>query len=340
MKYKSLRVFVLLIFRWGVTDAQELTVVRIKDNLYAIQCRSFSEKNKLRWSTLPDSWAAARLLKVKSGQDTLAITSAHPVLKLQEKTETYFAAPRAIELQGAINFRDLGGYPTKDGKQVKWGKIYRSADISKLTDGDLEVLEALHINTVCDLRGEKEVESAPDKVIPGSKRVLLSAGSENVGNAGSFMKYMTSPQRADSMIRSFYTRTDHLKAKYKPMFDHLLSLETDKALMFHCTAGKDRTGVGAALILYALGVEEQVIINDYELTNQYRKALNEQTVKLMASQGLPESSARIVMAAKGEYLKSAFEAITSRFGSIDKFLENEIGLTLNKKNELRKKFLY
>jgi protein-tyrosine phosphatase len=124
------------------------------------------------------------------------------------------------------------------------------------------------------------------------------------------------------------------------MFDQLLSLESDKALMFHCTAGKDRTGVGAALILYALDVNEETIMSDYELTNEFRKALNEQTVKMMTTQGLPEGSARSMMAANPEYLKSAFASIASKFGSVDKFLENEIGLTQDKKEELKRKFLY
>ncbi len=320
--------------------AQPLTVEQSTDNSYTIAITSSSPHYKLLWNTKPDSWKSAQALKLTSSSETVALASAHPILKWEEKKEKYYAAPRGIKLEGAINFRDLGGYQTADGKQVRWGKIYRSADVSKLTDADLQVLSQLNIKMVCDLRGEKEVEAAPDKVIPGSERILLSAGSENVGGAGSYMKYMTSPQRADSMIRSFYTRTDHLKAKYKPMFDQLLSLETDKALMFHCTAGKDRTGVGAALILYALGVNEETIIKDYELTNEYRKELNEQTVKMMTSRGLPESSAKSMMAADPTYLKAAFQSIATQFGSMDKFLENQMELTPKKREELKKKFLY
>jgi protein-tyrosine phosphatase len=340
---KALRlvpVLLLLAFVFGITDPQELAVLRIKENTYAIQLHSFSKKNKLVWSAFPDSWGEVKPLVLKSGHDTLSILSAHPILRLTDKKKNIYAAPRAIFLQGAINFRDLGGYLTNDAKQVKWGKIYRSADISKLTDKDVDVLASLNVKMVCDLRGEKEVETAPDKQIPGSNRILLSAGSENIGGAGSFMKYMTSPQRADSMMRSFYTRTDHLKAKYKPVFDQLLALETDKALMIHCTAGKDRTGVGAALILYALGVNEETIIKDYELTNQYRKELNEQTVKLMTAQGVPENSARSMMAAKAEYLNAAFDAIKKQFGSVDLFLEKEIGLDAGKRKLLQSKFLY
>ena len=332
----------LLVFTLAVSclHAQPITIQQSDVNKFKVSADAKITKYKLSWNSLPDSWDKAKAFQIKASPEEVTLTSVHPIVKLETKNEKYFTAPRGIKLKGATNFRDLGGYKTVDGKQVKWGKIYRSADISKLTDEDLAVVGELNIKMVCDLRGEQEVASAPDKLPIGADRVLLSAGSENVGGANSYMKYMTSPQKADSMMRSFYTRTDHLKAKYKPMFDQLLALENDKALLFHCTAGKDRTGVGAALILFALGVDEQTILNDYELTNEFRKELNEQSVKMMAAQGLPEGAARSMMAADPAYLKTAVVSITAKFGSIDKFLENEIELTPNKRAQLRSKFLY
>jgi protein-tyrosine phosphatase len=142
------------------------------------------------------------------------------------------------------------------------------------------------------------------------------------------------------MMRAFYSRTDHLGKKYKPVFDQLLTLQDDHALMFHCTAGKDRTGVGAALILYSLGVDEAVIYQDYEATNEYRKAYNEMAVKGMVAQGFPEKAAVSMMAAKKEYLQTALDAIRKQYGSIDSFLEKEMGLTADKRSLLKKKFLY
>lgn len=338
MNHKRIITSILLVVITSWVAAQGLTVESIKDNEFRISVTDV--KTQLSWSQLPDSWKEARPLKLRSTNEIVTLESVHPIIKAERSKQVWYESPRGIALQGAINFRDMGGYRTTDGRQVKWGKIYRSADISKLTDTDLNKLSQLNIKMICDLRGEKEVELAPDKVIPGSERILLSAGSENVGAANSYMKYMTTSQRADSMMGSFYRRTDHLKAKYKPMFDQLLTLENDKALLFHCTAGKDRTGVGAALVLYALGVGEDAIMQDYELTNEYRKELNEQTVKMMTSQGLPEASARSMMAANATYLKSALESIAATFGSVDKFLETEIGLTAPKRMELKRKFLY
>lgn len=339
MKANSKFFLLLLITLPGVASGQSVQVEQVKQNRFVILLDGNFSKHTTSWNSLPDSWSKAKTFVVKGKRDTVEIPTVHPIVKLADKRKSYYGAPRAIALEGAVNFRDLGGYATRDGRQVKWGKIYRSADISKLSDKDVEILSSLNIKMVCDLRGEKEAAASPDKQIPGADRILLAAGSENVG-VGNFTKYLTTSPRADSMIRSFYTRTDHLTAKYKPMFDQLLSLEEDRALMFHCTAGKDRTGVGAALILYALGVSEEDIITDYELTNEYRKALNERTIKLMTSQGVPENAARIVMAAKKEYLKAAFESIAAKYGSLDNFLTHEIGLGAEQWIRLKSKFLY
>ncbi len=87
---------------------------------------------------------------------------------------------RAVSLEGGSNFRDLSGYPGAMGKTVKWGHIYRSADVSKLTDADLKTLESRNIATVCDLRGPDELKNSPDRLIPGAAYLNLPAGSENV----------------------------------------------------------------------------------------------------------------------------------------------------------------
>jgi protein-tyrosine phosphatase len=321
--------------------AQALKVEQVKENTYSLALNSSNSKDKIVWNATPDTWTNSKPVALKSETETLTLSSAHPIFKVEEKKkQPYYVAPRGIKLEGAANFRDLGGYFTQDGKQVKWGKIYRSADVSKLSDGDLKKLADLKVKMVCDLRGPNELETAPDKLPEGAGYINLPAGSENVGGANSFTKYMKSESSADSMMTIFYSRTDHLGAKYKPMFEQLLKLEKDNALMFHCTAGKDRTGVGAAFILYALGVDETQIFQDYELTNEYRKNVNQEAVAKYTSMGVSEAGAKRMMAANPRYLKATFEAIKTQYGSLDKFLEQEMGLTADKKTTLRSMYLY
>jgi len=245
---------------------------------------------------------------------------------------------REVKLQGAINFRDVGGYVTKEGKHVKWGKIYRSAAINKLTEQDLQKLQSLHLAYVLDFRGPYEVQAAPDKVPTGATRISLPAGSENIGDSN-YMKNMVKSMRNDSSLLQFYSGLTPFQARYTPLFDELLQVNTDSALLFHCTAGKDRTGIAAALVLYALGVDEQTIMQDYLATNYYRKTENERSIKgMMQLYNMDEATARGMMDAKPVYLQATFRSIEKQYGSMDNFLEKELGLTPSKRKALQKKF--
>jgi protein-tyrosine phosphatase len=249
------------------------------------------------------------------------------------------SAKRHVILQGTANFRDLGGYKTKDGHHVKWGEIYRSADISKLTDVDLAVLKNRNITYDVDLRGNLESAQAPDKLNPGTDYILCPAGSNNLG---AMMKGLTTLKGngGDSLIIAFYSNIDSLALRYRPFFDKLLDLPTDQALVFHCTAGKDRTGIAAALLLYSLGVPYDTIIKDYVATNYYRRTENVKTTTQMVKfMHADEEVAKSMMAAKKEYLDATFTAITKQYGSIDNYLKTQIGLDDQKIALLKKKFL-
>lgn len=249
------------------------------------------------------------------------------------------SAKRHVVLQGAANFRDLGGYETKDGHHVKWGEIYRSADMSKLTDDDLKVLKDRNISTDVDLRGYKESAAAPDKTNPGTDYILCPAGSNNLND---WMKNMAQMKgnSGDSLMVIFYGKTDSLAARYKPFFDKLLGLPSGNSLVFHCTAGKDRTGIGAALLLYALGVPYNTIVNDYLASNYYRADANKKMVGQMVTYAhIDEQVAKDMAGVKKEYLDATFDTIVKQYGSVDNFLKNQIGLDNKKIATLKKKFL-
>jgi protein-tyrosine phosphatase len=248
---------------------------------------------------------------------------------------------REVKLQGAANFRDLGGYTTADGHHVRWGSIYRSADISKLTDSDMTVLNDRHISTVVDLRGVQESKQAPDRLPVGADYILCPAGSDS--SLSGWMKQIASIRTGsggDSMMRVYYSHTEFLAERYRPFFDKLLGLPDHQALLFHCTAGKDRTGIGAALLLYALGVSYDKILEDYTATNYYRTAENQRMQNLMEqSMHMASPVAAALMQARREYLVTTFDNIKQQYGSIDNFLQGPIGLDEKKRKALREKFL-
>jgi len=248
------------------------------------------------------------------------------------------SAIRMVRVEGAVNFRDLGGYATTDGHHVKWKKLYRSAEISKLTPEDLDTLKSRKISYDVDLRGIKESQAAPDKINPHTDYLLCPAGSDN--NLADWMKSISGlSSGGDSMMVVYYSKTEFLADRYKPFFSKLLSLPGDQSLVFHCTAGKDRTGIGAALLLYSLGVPYQTIVQDYLASNYYRAGLNEKMIKQMVAMHINAGVAADMASVKKEYLDATFNAITRQYGSVDNFLRGPIGLTSENIATLKNKFL-
>ncbi len=258
------------------------------------------------------------------------------VLKISTNAQIADSLKREVKLQGAINFRDIGGYTAKDGRHVKWGKIYRSAALDKLTVNDLEKLQHLAIAEVIDFRGPYEVKIAPDKLPSTARRISLPAGSEHIGDSN-YLKVMV---KNDSGLVRFYSDLTPFKNRYQPMFQELLTLNSDSAFLYHCSAGKDRTGIATALILYALGVDKNTIIQDYTATNYYRRNENAKAVKgMMQLYRMDETTANNLMLAKEDYINATFTAIEQLYGSINTFLVKELGLTDANIETLKQKFL-
>ncbi len=247
------------------------------------------------------------------------------------------SAMRKLNLQGAVNFRDAGGYATKDGHHVKWRKVYRSADLAKLTAADLAELKKRKITFDVDLRGHQEAKTAPDRLNPDTDYILCRAGSDSLNT---IIRDLAAHKNADSVMIAFYSNTRYLADRYKPFFNKLLNVPNDQSLVFHCTAGKDRTGMGAALFLYSLGVPYQTIVDDYTASNYYRRAESEKAIKgMLAMMHIDPEAAKSLMNVKKEYLDATFSAINKQYGSVDNFLKNQIGLSENDMDTLKAKYL-
>ena len=174
----------------------------------------------------------------------------------------------------------------------------------------------------------------------GATRISLQAGSEQVGDRTKMMQQMSKAQNGDSIMLPFYTDLSPFKNRYQPMFNVLLNTHKDSAVLYHCTAGKDRTGIATALILYALGVDEKTIMADYLASNFYRASdMNRMKKLLIESYHMNESVVEDVMGVKEKYLQATFDAINNKYGSIDKFLKTEMGLTNHKRKILYRKYL-
>lgn len=221
--------------------------------------------------------------------------------------------PRRLDLSGVTNFRDLGGYATADGRRLRWRRLFRSSHLGALADGDRATLDTLGITTICDFRGVDEAALRPSalggaevvplsiepSVVPQLQR-LVASGEPVTGAA--VLAMMQATYRA-------YVR-DHA-GRYAELFRQLLK---GGPLVFHCSAGKDRTGVGAALTLSALGVDRDTIVADYLLTNQYWREDGSN------ARALPEEAMAVLGRVDERLLAAAFAAIEADHGSVDGFL--------------------
>lgn len=239
-------------------------------------------------------------------------------------------AERHLPLTGVYNARDLGGYRTADGRHVKWGKILRSDDLHDLTQEDRAYLASLPVNSVVDFRSRQEIEARPDSLPSGVQYYELSITPGNIEDVESYMNLTPAQvtQAMEEMNRYFATSPEGIN-RYREFF-RLLQEEGDAPLLFHCSAGKDRTGMGAALVLYALNVPEETIMEDYMLSNNYVKEKYGQYIEQYPQlEGLFE--------VKPEYLRAGIESIKGKYGSVDKYLRDELGVNVEK---LREAYLY
>lgn len=254
---------------------------------------------------------------------------------LWSKAQLADSNARLVRMEGAVNFRDIGGYKTTDGKQVRWTKIYRSADVSRLTDNDLAILEQKQIHTVIDFRGVKEAQKAPDHLLPNTDYTLCPAGSDSLPDMQKIAEQITSGQ----FLTGFYTNTQYLGARYKPFFQKLLALPDNQSMMYHCTGGRDRTGIATALLLYALGVPEETIEADFTASNIYLKPMNERMFGGLSQNGkIDVEKVKKALELKPELIQSLFAAIRKQYGSMDQFFSKELGIGPEEIKQLRSKY--
>lgn len=183
---------------------------------------------------------------------------------------------RLVVLDGTLNMRDLGGYPTQDGRSTRWGRAYRADGLDRLSDADHELWADLGIAVVCDLRHDDELQQAPSR-LPGEVRSVRAPIGPTGGEADSVYRDYTerlwSGELADVSVADMVTIYTVMLEERGEAFGAVLGTIADDAnqpLVFHCTAGKDRTGVTAALLLSAMGVPDNVVVADYALTDRYR----------------------------------------------------------------------
>jgi protein-tyrosine phosphatase len=241
---------------------------------------------------------------------------------------------RHVALEGAANFRDLGGYETADGTSVKWGLLYRSDNLAHLTDADLEKVAGLGIRLVCDFRSEPEKQSEPDRLpaIDPPAVAALPIGAESF-MVKDLRERISSGDLDGLDLRQMMIEGDRQFAttfapQYAAMFERISKPENLPALV-HCTAGKDRAGFASALILSLLGVPRDTVMADFLLTNHYTAAATTKRLRMIKLFSLFRADTDALLPLFGvepEYLAAAFEAIDKQHGDFDTYRRSALGI--------------
>jgi protein-tyrosine phosphatase len=257
-------------------------------------------------------------------------------------SDGWVLAERLLPLCGAKNFRDLGGYPTASGRPVRWGRVYRSDTLSQLTASDLAYLDHIGVRIVVDYRGPHEIELAPSRVTAAHIKVVNLA----VGD-GSQERRLITDRIADGDLTeitvadmtAYYLLT---LEGHAAEFGEVLRRAADPAqhaLVFHCTAGKDRTGLAAALLLAALEVDEATILDDYELSNGYRAERRALIMRELRDRGVVPERFTPFFTASRDVLAGALAGLRERYGSIETYLEERAGVDADVIEALRASLL-
>lgn len=233
---------------------------------------------------------------------------------------------KTIVTDGAPNLRDLGGYAAADGKKVKIGQVFRSDDLNDLSEADLALLASLGIKTVVDFRDRREAALCPDRLpltvrrsvnIPIEAGRLMSGFSDGRLDRDKTMGIMVSVYRA--LVNDF-------QPSFREFFD-LLADAGNTPLLFHCTAGKDRTGLAAALFLSALGVERVVVFADYLLSRELLKS------KYVFGVDYDHVMEPLYSVAP-EFIEAAFGVIDGQYGGPERYLSEKLGVDIARFREM------
>jgi protein-tyrosine phosphatase len=253
-------------------------------------------------------------------------------------------AQRNVPLAGSVNFRDLGGYLTEDGRRVKWGRLFRSGHMANLTQGAREYFATLDIKAVCDFRISEERASEATE-LPNNPSMNILEIPPGIKDRFFLHRVFQQARGPEDVVKAVHeivvSMVNESALRYQRLFDVLLE-RADENILINCSAGKERTGVASALILTALGVPRATIYYDFMLSKKYFPVQNEiprVLKKYDVGEGLAAQELIMPLLETHEsYLRCAFDFIDKHFGDGLGFLKHHYGIGPAELHELRERY--
>ena len=271
-------------------------------------------------------------------------------------------AQQFLPAEGIVNARDLGGYAVRDGRRVKDNVLIRAAHLADATDSDLRYLSEVPVAKVIDFRKEEEIPGKSDRMVPGAEYIALpidASGNAAAGMTEKEKKKFTGRKRFDVkkiiVMAAFNEKAQKVAREMYPVllfnpecqmqfaefFRHVLATK-EGAVLYHCTQGKDRTGVASALLLAALGADRETIVADFDATNRvYEKDVAKYTRRVRFWGGKENEIATVqaFLGCNTDNFVKALDRIDLEYGSLDAYLSGPMGLTEDDILTLRERYL-
>ncbi len=335
-----------------VSPDAKLTLVRQRNGDYLLKANEGGTQ-PIYIGTRPTNIDWDQAIGTRQGRRTL-ISNPGPADRYfvgltTDEGDTLIVSDKRIPLQGSNNFRDIGGIPTRDGRYLRWGQIYRSDRLSAITEEDQRYLASLGLKTVYDFRSESEVAEAPDIIPQGTEIEYINEPIYfDVEDTARIKERIISGEMSkveanDILVEGNRLFATDMAQRFKPFIDCLL--EGKGPIVYHCTSGKDRTGFATMLLLSAVNVGRDTIVEDYLLSNYYRYEMNQKRLKKLRYASIVKRKLNLetiapLMIVDKRYIDAAYDAIEEKYGTVEAFLEAEYGLTSEKRAELIDRYTY
>jgi protein-tyrosine phosphatase len=276
----------------------------------------------------------------------------------QNKSNTTIDAQRSslapghsLGISSVPNLRDMGGYKNKDGETFVSSLLYRANQLAPISPGDMEKLAQLNLNNVYDLRTIEERESLPDQLPVGVNDVWLDVlADDSSAGAAQIPELLQNPKetnvslgggKVEAMLQKTYREFISLPSANAAFSKLFISLSDQSKLpaLFHCTTGKDRTGWTAAALLTLLGMSEETVMEYYLRSNDYILPFYKERIDAFAVAGGERAIAEAILGVKPEYLEAAFHEMGKRYGTIENYFSEGLGVDAAGQQALRDLYL-
>lgn len=267
------------------------------------------------------------------------------------KAATQEKPGQSLGIASVPNLRDLGDYKTKDGKTVARGLVYRSNQLCEISPADMKKLAALKLKTAYDLRTAEERQKRPGEVPPGVNYVWLNVLADSPQSGPAQLEgLMQDPKKANAELgggkveekfQQAYREFVSLPSAQKEFRELFLAFGDQKKLptLFHCTTGKDRTGWAAAAFLTLLGVPKDTVMEDYLRSNDYIIPAYQKAIDKFVAAGGDKSIPLAILGVKKEYLNASFDEMQKKYGTIEKYFSEGLGIDAAQQKALRDLYL-